>query len=95
MEIPTVIDLTLNTSSLVDKIQDWQTLPDLGSDYYGILFNIVNTSTISTSNTINSRFNTKRANWDLFESTLITKINKSSIKTQINDLESLSNIGGQ
>ena len=62
MEIPTVIDLTLNTGSLVNKIQDQQTLPDLGSDYYRILFNIVNTSTTSVNNTINSRFDTKRAN---------------------------------
>ena len=81
MEIPTVIDLTLNTGSLVDKIQDWQTLPDLGSDYYGILFNIVNTSTTSVNNTINSRFDTKRADWDLFKKTLILKITKLTTST--------------
>jgi hypothetical protein len=62
METPTVIDLTLNTADLVDKIQDWQTVPDLGSDHYGILFNIINTSGASVNNIINSRFDTKRAN---------------------------------
>jgi len=35
-----VLDLTLATSPLVDRIQDWQTLPDLGSDHYGLLFTI-------------------------------------------------------
>ena len=74
METPTVIDLTLITSSLVDKVQDWQTLPDLGSDYFGILFNIVlSTSGASTNSTIFHRFDTKRADWDLFRDTLITK----------------------
>jgi len=62
IETPTVIDLTLNTADLVDKIQDWQTVPDLGSDHYGILFNIINTSGASVNNIINSRFDTKRAN---------------------------------
>jgi hypothetical protein len=92
MEIPTVIDLTLTTSNLVDKIQDWQTLPDLGSDHYGILFNIINTSTTSVNNIINSRFDTKRADWELFKKTLSLKIAKSTISTQIDDLTNLSNL---
>ena len=70
MEIPTVIDLTLYTADLVNTIQDWQVLPDLGSDYYGILFNLINTGSASINNTINSRFKTKRADWDLFKATL-------------------------
>ena len=81
MEIPIVIDLTLNTGSLVNKIQDWQTLPDLGSDHYRILFNIVNTSTTSINNTINSRFNTKRADQDRFKKTLILEITKLTTLT--------------
>jgi hypothetical protein len=88
----TVIDLTLNTADLVDKIQDWQTVPDLGSDHYGILFNIINASAASVSNIINSRFDTKRANWDLFQKTLSLKIAKSSILTQIDELANLSNL---
>ena len=92
MEIPTVIDLTLTTSNLVDKIQDWQTLPDIGSDHYGILFNIINTSTTSVNNIINSRFDTKRADWELFKKTLSLKIAKSTISTQIDDLTNLSNL---
>jgi len=92
MEIPTVIDLTLTTTNLVDKVQDWQTLPDIGSDHYGILFNIINTSTTSINNIINSRFDTKRADWDLFKKTLSLKIAKSTISTQIDDLTNLSNL---
>lgn len=89
MEQPTVIDLTLNTSSLVDKIQDWQTTPDLGSDHIGILFNVVHDSTISASNTINTRFDTKSADWELFKSTLIAKTAESTLETQVNDLTDL------
>ena len=70
IEIPTVIDLTLHTADLVDTIQDWQVLPDLGSDHYGILFNLINTGSASINNTTNSRFDTKRADWDLFKATL-------------------------
>jgi hypothetical protein len=64
MARPTVIDLTLSTSSLLDRVQDWQTIPDLGSDYFGILFNIVATtsSAINSKNTLLGRYNTKKAN---------------------------------
>jgi hypothetical protein len=64
MTRPTVIDLTLTTSSLLDKVQDWQTLPDLGSDHYGILFTIVATTSATTNSETASprRYNTKKAN---------------------------------
>ena len=35
-----VLDLTLATNSLAKRIEDWQVLPDLGSDHYGILFTV-------------------------------------------------------
>jgi hypothetical protein len=64
MARPTVIDLTLFISSLLDRVQDWQTIPDLGSDYFSILFNIVATtsSAINSKNTLLGRYNTKKAN---------------------------------
>ena len=35
-----VLDLTLATSSIANQVQDWQVLPEVGSDYYGLLFTI-------------------------------------------------------
>ena len=40
MMAPSVIDLTLATSPITQQIEDWQVLPDLGSDHFGIIFNI-------------------------------------------------------
>ena len=40
---PSVLDLTLVTTSIESQINDWQILPDLGSDHYGILFTITGT----------------------------------------------------
>lgn len=99
METPTVIDLTLNTSSLVNQIQDWQTLPDLGSDHFGILFSITSATSTTSTNSANTRFNTKLADWDLFKKSLVLKISESSLLSQL-DLnrglrEDLSNLGLQ
>jgi hypothetical protein len=69
MAIPSTIDLTFATQGIVNKIIDWQVMPDLGSDHYGVLFTILyNSSTLSSS--IPFRFNTKKANWVLFKENL-------------------------
>src|ERR1700709_350398 len=69
MAIPSTIDLTFATQGIVNKIIDWQVMPDLGSDHYGVLFTILyNSSTLSSS--IPLRFNTKKANWVLFKENL-------------------------
>src|ERR1700709_512401 len=39
--IPSTIDLTFATQGIVNKIIDWQILPDLGSDHFGILFTLL------------------------------------------------------
>ena len=71
MQNATVIDLTLVSGSLVNKIQDWQIIPDLGSDHLGVLFTITTTSNTRNSNsTSNLRYNTKKADWDLFSKEL-------------------------
>jgi len=88
MEYPTVIDLTLYTPPLVDRIQDWQTIPDLGSDHYGILFNIITSTSPSTSSS--TRFDTKSADWECFRREITSKAISSSIKTQIDELIALS-----
>ena len=46
-------------------------MPDLGSDHFGVLFTIVNSSNTAYKSS-DLRFNTKKANWDLFKDTLIS-----------------------
>jgi len=75
-----VLDLTLATSSLANRIKDWQTLPDLGSDHYGILFSINGFSRPLVDNPLQQkRFDTSRANWLLFSTTLQSGISSSLV----------------
>ena len=67
MITPSVLDLTFATQGIVNKIEDWQTMPDLGSDHFGVLFTI--TSNQTTHPTI-QRFNTKNIKWDKFQDSL-------------------------
>ena len=48
-------------------------LPDLGSDHFGVLFTICNPR-VRNSLVENSRFDTKKADWNLFKETLISSI---------------------
>jgi hypothetical protein len=73
MSIPSVLDLSFTTSRIVTKIKDWQVLPDLGSDYFGILFTISKSTYSSSSTPV--RFNTKKADWAKFISYLINSLN--------------------
>jgi hypothetical protein len=59
MSILSVLDLSFATSGIITKIQDWQVLPDLGSNHFGVLFTISKSSYTSSSNLV--RFNTKKA----------------------------------
>ena len=61
MTNPFVIDLTFVTQGIINQIQDWQVLPDLGSDHFGVLFTLANKGPINMSSSI-LRFNTKKAN---------------------------------
>ncbi|EMD58108.1 hypothetical protein COCSADRAFT_66603, partial [Bipolaris sorokiniana ND90Pr] len=40
MSRETTLDLTIATLDLVDKVEDWQTTTETGSDHHGILFSI-------------------------------------------------------
>ena len=72
MSTPSVLDLTLATQGIVNKIQDWVVIPDLGSDHFGVLFTISNSTSNSQviSSSSNLRFNTKKADWVLFKNSL-------------------------
>ena len=83
-----VLDLTLATSSLASRILDWQVLPDLGSDHFGILFTVAGTQPNLVDNpTQQSRFNTALANWDLFATSLKANIVSSPLINSIEFLE--------
>ena len=62
MAIPLVLDLTFATQGVVNYIIDWQIMPDLGSDHYGVLFTILSNNSSTLSSSIPLRFNTKKAN---------------------------------
>lgn len=62
-----VLDLTFSTGDIQDKILDWQTLKDIGSDHYGILFTFKTSDSQQVVNpTYTERFNLNRADWDKF-----------------------------
>ena len=71
MSYSTVIDLTLVYSAIYDRVREWNTIPDLGSDHVGILFTILNPNfSISTISNGQMRYNTKKADWKLFSELL-------------------------
>src|ERR1700722_13776078 len=72
MSIPSILDLSFATSGIVTKIKDWQVLPDLGSNHFGVLFTISKSTYSSSSNPV--RFNTKKADWEKFTSYLINSL---------------------
>ena len=73
MSTPSVLDLSFATSGIVTKIKDQQVLPDLGSNYFGVLFTISKSTYSSSSNPV--RFNTRKADWAKFTSYLINSLN--------------------
>ena len=69
-----VLDLTLATSSLANRIEDWQVLPDLGSDHFGLLFTVTGTGTELATDSPQLKFNTSLANWPLLSKKLCLEI---------------------
>lgn len=56
---PSVLDLTLATPSLASRAQEWQLLPDLGSDHLGILLSLQGTNITLVGNPLElDRFDT-------------------------------------
>jgi ribonuclease HI len=71
MQRKTVIDLTFTTGPLASRVQDWQVLPNLGSDHFGILFSVTGTKAELVDNPLQkAHYNTSLANWDLFSTSI-------------------------
>ena len=62
METLSVLDLTFTTQGIVNKVEDWQVLPDLGSDHFGVLFTIISNSNNTSSIKSSICFNIKKVN---------------------------------
>ena len=81
-----VLDLSLVTPDLADKAIDWQVTTETGSDHYGLLFSI-RSDTDQVDNPINQRkFNTKKADWPLFQKTLNEAIQNNITLQHISEI---------
>jgi len=67
---PSVIDLTFASDLIANKIHDWQTIANIGSDHYGVLFTIQGSENQIIDKQATITFDTGKADWPLFESTL-------------------------
>ncbi|KAF7564239.1 uncharacterized protein PtrM4_153550 [Pyrenophora tritici-repentis] len=83
----TVLDLSLVTPDLASKATDWQTIPETGSDHYGLLFSIQTNADLVENPTNQPRFNTAKANWDTFNKELETAIQNSQT---LQDMDQIS-----
>jgi ribonuclease HI len=78
MNQESILDLTFATPNLANKINNWLIIPNLGSDHFGLQYSI----NYSDSNLVNNPvqltgFDTKLANWDLFNITLQSELKNS------------------
>ena len=84
MTSPSVIDLTLATQWSEKYIQDWQTIPT-GSDHQGILFTILNQKSNRHQPQVTlEQFNTKSADWAMFQRASTQLFKSSHILDQAN-----------
>ena len=80
MRKESVLDLTFTTNNIAAKIQNWQTIPEVGSDHHAILFSIEYSSQLPS---LPKRFNIKKTNWNIFKDTLNKEIDNLQIETQL------------
>ena len=87
-----VLDLTLASSSLANRIEDWQVLPDLGSDHFGLLFIITGTGIELAKDPSQLRFNTSLANWGLFSENLRSEIANCPTFSYLESIEQVTSL---
>ena len=92
MSHATTIDLSFATLTVAKRVEDWQVLPDLGSDHFGIFFTIRGSQTKTVMNPVleQIKFNTKKANWEKFGA-IVKQL--SSLNPNLQD-EALSGLEG-
>jgi ribonuclease HI len=91
MRHESVLDLSFATQDLASLIDDWQVMPSVGSDHLAILFTL---RAMTPNNTSFSkppqRFNSKKADWDLFANTLSDKLDQSQLQSLLRSIPSPS-----
>ena len=93
MQRPSVLDLTIATTSLANRIEDWQVLETIGSDHLPVLYTITGTGIqLPQSTSTNYRFNVDKADWALFQTTLTELVTQDQFKTTIEGLRSNQSI---
>ena len=91
MSRESVLDLSFATQDLAGKIEDWQVVPGLGSDHHGILFAIeAPASHCNDPAAQPPRFNTSKADWDLFATELASAIAGSLTLSNLSSIPSPS-----
>lgn len=88
MRKESVLDLSFATNNIAASIQDWQTIPEVGSDHHAILFSI---DTPSQLHKQPKRYNTKRTDWTIFKETLDEDIKALELEERLLTLPPFSN----
>ncbi|KAH7548823.1 hypothetical protein BM1_10848 [Bipolaris maydis] len=92
MRKESVLDLTLATNNIAASIQDWQTIPKVGSDHHALLFSIYTTSQLpSQLLSQQKQYDTKRTDWTIFKETLGQEIKALDLEKRLSTLPPYSN----
>jgi hypothetical protein len=91
MSRESVLDLSFASRSLAGKVQDWQVIPELGSNHHRLLFAIKASDTQQSALPPRiSRFNTNLANRDIFKATLQSATENSNILSTLDTFPGLT-----
>ena len=88
MRQESVLDLTFTTNNIAASIQDWQTIPEVGSDHHAILFSIYSSSQLPRQP---KTYNTRKTDWTTFKETLGQEIIALGLEERLSTLPPCSN----
>ncbi|CAK9813075.1 Retrovirus-related Pol polyprotein from type-1 retrotransposable element R1 (Fragment) [Anthophora plagiata] len=88
------IDLTIATSTIYNQLKDWEILTDTTSSDHNMILTTIDIQVAENYKPKDTRFNTKKANWEKFEAIIQSEIQKIDIAVTQNsnskDVETLS-----
>ena len=88
MRKESVLDLTFATTNIAASIQDWQIIPEVGSDHHAILFSIYSSSQLPRQP---KTYNTRKTDWTTFTNTLGQEIKALGLEERLSTLPPCSN----
>lgn len=78
MKFSSVLDLSLVTLDLANKVSDWTILPDTLSDHNGVIVSLQSSSAEDIPSPLKQdRYNTKKADWDKFSKVFSQELDNS------------------